>query len=151
VASCHDQSRSCSPSFSLAEDSLVVALDVFCSQGYLQDSADHPWMKLGARSYWSDIGVGSFSCRPTAICSPIRHQPPASLKEITAPVGSVDLVADRMRERLFDNMIRIGGLLGRPIAEGATEPMRHEPGSYRVHDLLHRLIARDWEDETLIV
>jgi len=51
---------------------------------------------------------------------------PTLLKQVTAAVGGLDLVADRVRQGHLDHLARKIRALGRPVPEGRTEPVRGE-------------------------
>src|SRR5882672_6620270 len=64
--------------------------------------------------------------RGVAVLRPIRHQPPALLEQVAAPVGRLRLVADGVGERHLAVLARIGRAFGRPVPEGRAEPMHGE-------------------------
>ena len=61
----------------------------------------------------------------TEIGGPLVHQAAPALEEITAGVGRLCRVADRMGERRFDHLTRRVRLLRRPVPKARPEPMRH--------------------------
>src|SRR5262249_15054949 len=58
-----------------------------------------------------------------AITIPSRHQFAATLEHISAPVGSFHRAADRVSQRLLADLVWITGLLARPVAKRASEPV----------------------------
>ena len=48
---------------------------------------------------------------------PIVHEPSAPLEQVRPRVGRLGLVADHVRQRRLDHLLRVVGLLGCPIAE----------------------------------
>src|SRR5580704_19763735 len=56
---------------------------------------------------------------PAAVSCPVAHEPTALLEQVAAPVSSLHLVADDMRERHFNDVIRIVGGLCSPVSERA--------------------------------
>ena len=79
---------------------------------------------------------------PAAKVSPFLHEPPSLLEEIAAPVSGLDAVRDRVRQRHFDDVVRIAALSPPPnrgtssgsrarSPQGAASPARPpwHPGS----------------------
>ena len=63
--------------------------------------------------------AGSFwSC---AVIRPRVHQLPPLVEHVTAPIGGLNFIRDRMREREFAHLRRICGLLSCPIAKCRAE------------------------------
>src|SRR5882762_11880322 len=81
--------------------------------------------------------------RGGAVLRPIRHQPPALLEQVAAPVGRLRLVADGVGERHLADLSGIGGALGRPVPEGRAKPMYGEVvAAHSAQELEHRHIAQ---------
>jgi len=59
--------------------------------------------------------------------APSLHEPASLLEHVAAPVGHLHLVRERVREHLLRHFARVGGGLGAPVAEGATEPRTVSP------------------------
>ena len=72
----------------------------------------------GSRSQWHHITA---TLNPFAEPRPLVRQPPPLLKHISAPVSSLDLIADRMRQRHLGHLARKRSALGGPIAKCAAD------------------------------
>lgn len=57
---------------------------------------------------------------------PNPHEPAPLLEHVTAPVGRLHLVRQRVRQRLFGRLARVGGGLGAPGAKGLLSSRRGE-------------------------
>ena len=57
--------------------------------------------------------------------APVRHQLMALGQHVAAAVGGFDLVADGMRERHFQKLVRIAADLCAPVSERRSETVRH--------------------------
>jgi hypothetical protein len=53
----------------------------------------------------SEIHLAVLDRRALAISRPIGHQAPALLHHVAAPIGRLDLVADRVRERDLGKLV----------------------------------------------
>jgi hypothetical protein len=57
---------------------------------------------------------------------PLQHEPAPFFEQVAAPVGGLNLAADRVRQCHFGNLAREICSLGRPIAKTGTETMDGE-------------------------
>ena len=62
---------------------------------------------------------------PVEICGPIVHQPPPTLKEVTAGVGRLGGALYRMSECGLDHFAGCVRPFRGPVPEARPEPMRH--------------------------
>jgi len=80
-----------------------------------------------------------------AVGSQCLSELPPLLEQVAAPVGRLDLVADRMHERHFTNLARKVRLLSRPICEtGAKSVNSGVAGAalLNLQQVHHRISAR---------
>src|SRR6516162_8055197 len=68
--------------------------------------------------------------RPVEETLPLLHQLAALLEQLAAPVGRLDLVGDFVGERLLDDVIRIVGPLGAPIAKYRPKAVNGNAGAH---------------------
>src|SRR5262245_4657940 len=68
--------------------------------------------------------VGAFGGRACAELRPGVHERRALSEQVAAMVGGLNLVADRMGERHFDNVIRVVGPLCCPVAKAAAHTVQ---------------------------
>ena len=63
-----------------------------------------------------------WQCRPAPWreIGPCVHQPAPLVEQVATPIGRLDLVADRMRERHLDDFARKARALGGPVAETSS-------------------------------
>ena len=59
------------------------------------------------------------------VARPVVHQDTPPLEQVRARVGRLDLVPDHMRQGRLDHLAWMVRLLGRPVPETRTEPVRH--------------------------
>ena len=59
---------------------------------------------------------------------PGLHQLSALLEQITSPIGSLDRVRQRMRQRRFAYKVGSGRALGAPVLKCAPEAVRRDAG-----------------------
>ena len=59
------------------------------------------------------------------ILRPLVHEPPPPLEQVGAPVRSLNLVLDHVRQRRIDDLPQVIGLFRRPVPERLAEPVRH--------------------------
>ena len=69
------------------------------------------------------------SVRPSTpagqVAGPVIHEPAATLEQVRAPVGCLDLAADLVRKGSLRHLARMIGLFGRPVPEARPEAVRH--------------------------
>ena len=69
------------------------------------------------------------SVRPSTpagqVAGPVIHEPAATLEQVRAAVGRLDLAADLVRKRSLRHLARMIGLFGRPVPEARPEAVRH--------------------------
>ena len=56
-------------------------------------------------------------------CTPIGHQDAPLVEIVGAPIGSLDPVRNRVRQRGFGDLAGVAGLFRRPVPKGRTEAM----------------------------
>ena len=83
---------------------------------------------------------GHISCAPTeGVVRPVLHELLPLGEEVTTPIRSLHLVAHRMGQCHFRDLIRVVGLLCAPVTERRAEPMGH---SLQLQATQHRLVER---------
>ena len=69
-----------------------------------------------------DLPVG-WRGRRSAVRRPLLHHPASLLQEITARIGCFGLVAERVRQRDFQQFSRRTGALAAPVTKCRSEPV----------------------------
>ena len=73
--------------------------------------------------------TGRSGLRPSApagqVAGPVIHEPTATLEQVRAPVGRLDLAAYPVRQGSLSHFARVIGLFGRPVPEARPEAVRH--------------------------
>ena len=62
---------------------------------------------------------------PVEISRPVVHQPPPTLEQVRPRIRRLHLVGDHVRQRRLDDLPRVVGPLGRPVAERRPETVCH--------------------------
>ena len=56
---------------------------------------------------------------------PVVHEPPSPREQVRPGIGRFDRIADDVSQRRLDDLARVVGLFGRPVAERGPEAVGH--------------------------
>ena len=90
--------------------------------------ADHPietTRRASLHNGLSPVRRHHLPALPADVFGPVVHEPPPPLEQVRPRVRRLDLVMHHVRERRFDHLAWVVGVLGGPIAKGGPEPVRH--------------------------
>src|SRR5262245_11526826 len=99
----------------------LSSLRIFFGASHYCDNPNRGVRSSAPPPHWDNLTGGAAG----AVLRPVGHQTAALLKQVTAAIGRLNLITNRVPERLRCDVIGIAGALAHPVSKGAAKAVDH--------------------------